>query len=162
MEIEGVRVVLRSAIDRDIPTIEKIMRCPGVAQWWGNVDVEKELGDPDNHPLLIECEGIAVGYIQYYEENDPMYRHAQIDIGLHDDHQGRGLGKDAVRALARHLLSGGHHRVTIDPAAANERAIRCYLGVGFRPVGIMRDYERGPDGTWHDGLLMDLLAGELL
>jgi aminoglycoside 6'-N-acetyltransferase len=25
----------------------------------------------------------------------------------------------------------------------------------------MREYERGPDGTWHDGLLMDLLAGEL-
>jgi aminoglycoside 6'-N-acetyltransferase len=28
-------------------------------------------------------------------------------------------------------------------------------------VGIMRLYERGPDGTWHDGLLMDLLRDEL-
>jgi len=26
----------------------------------------------------------------------------------------------------------------------------------------MRRYERGPDGTWHDGLLMDLLREELL
>jgi aminoglycoside 6'-N-acetyltransferase len=26
---------------------------------------------------------------------------------------------------------------------------------------VMRSYERGPDGTWHDGLLMDLLATEL-
>jgi aminoglycoside 6'-N-acetyltransferase len=25
----------------------------------------------------------------------------------------------------------------------------------------MRSYERGPDGLWHDGLLMDLLEGEL-
>ena len=25
----------------------------------------------------------------------------------------------------------------------------------------MRQYERGPDGTWHDGLLMDMLASEL-
>jgi aminoglycoside 6'-N-acetyltransferase len=32
--------------------------------------------------------------------------------------------------------------------------------VGFRAVGIMRDYERGPDGSWHDGLLMDLLKAE--
>jgi hypothetical protein len=24
----------------------------------------------------------------------------------------------------------------------------------------MRRYERGPDGTWHDGLLMDLLFEE--
>jgi aminoglycoside 6'-N-acetyltransferase len=25
----------------------------------------------------------------------------------------------------------------------------------------MRAYERGPDGVWHDGLLMDLLREEL-
>jgi aminoglycoside 6'-N-acetyltransferase len=27
---------------------------------------------------------------------------------------------------------------------------------------LMRRYERGSDGEWHDGLLMDLLAGELV
>jgi RimJ/RimL family protein N-acetyltransferase len=33
---------------------------------------------------------------------------------------------------------------------------------GFRPVGILRRYERDADGVgWHDGLLMDLLAEEL-
>jgi aminoglycoside 6'-N-acetyltransferase len=26
----------------------------------------------------------------------------------------------------------------------------------------MRSYERGPDGTWHDGLLMDLLKEEFI
>jgi aminoglycoside 6'-N-acetyltransferase len=76
--------------------------------------------------------------------------------------QGRGLGTDAVRTLARYLLEvRGHHRLTIDPAADNARAIRTYEKVGFRAVGVMRRYERGKDGTFHDGLLMDLLAGEL-
>jgi len=51
--------------------------------------------------------------------------------------------------------------VTPDPVAAIERAIRAYASVGFRPVGVMRQYERGPDGRFHDGLLMDLLRGEL-
>ena len=56
----------------------------------------------------------------------------------------------------------GHHRVTIDPSAANERAIKAYASVGFKPVGVMRRYERDPDGpTFHDGLLMDLLIEEL-
>jgi aminoglycoside 6'-N-acetyltransferase len=50
--------------------------------------------------------------------------------------------------------------LTIDPSAANERAIRAYGAVGFRPVGIMRRYERGPDGEFHDGLLMDLLRDD--
>ncbi len=60
--------------------------------------------------------------------------------------------------IARYLFEErGHHRLTIDPAADNEAAIRAYERVGFRPVGIMREYERGPNGIWHDGMLMDLL-----
>ena len=64
--------------------------------------------------------------------------------------------------MARYLIDArGHHRLTIDPSDANERAIRAYSKLGFRPVGVMRQYERGADGTFHDGLLMDLLADEL-
>ena len=75
---------------------------------------------------------------------------------------GRGVGTDAVRTLARHLIvDHGHHRLTIDPAVDNPAAIRAYEKVGFRPVGVMRQHERGEDGTWHDSLLMDLLADEL-
>jgi aminoglycoside 6'-N-acetyltransferase len=33
--------------------------------------------------------------------------------------------------------------------------------VGFKPVGVMRQYERDETG-WHDGLLMDLLTAELI
>ncbi|MCW2923003.1 MAG: aminoglycoside 6-adenylyltransferase [Thermoleophilia bacterium] len=108
-----------------------------------------------------------LGFIQHYEETDPEYRHGGIDIFLVEAGQGRGLGTDAVRTLARYLVHEvGHHRLIIDPAVDNERAIRCYEKVGFRRVGVMREYERGPvgeDGTavFHDGLLMDLLAREL-
>jgi aminoglycoside 6'-N-acetyltransferase len=45
---------------------------------------------------------------------------------------------------------------------ANTLAIACYRKVGFRDVGVMRRYERDLDGTWHDNLLMDLLAEELI
>jgi aminoglycoside 6'-N-acetyltransferase len=73
------------------------------------------------------------------------------------------VGTDAVWTLARHLIADhGHHRLVIDPAADNAAAIACYRKVGFRPVGVMRRYEQGPDGDWHDGLLMDLLADELI
>ncbi len=100
---------------------------------------------------------------QYTAENEPSYRHASIDIFLDPSVHGRGLGRDAVRVLAKHLIWDlGHHRIVIDPAADNAAAIRCYAAVGFQPVGVMRRYERDADGAgWHDGLLMDLLAEEL-
>jgi aminoglycoside 6'-N-acetyltransferase len=90
-----------------------------------------------------------------------MYRHAGIDLFLSEHVHGQGLGADAVRTMARHLIEDrGHHRLTIDPAADNIGAIRAYEKVGFRPVGVMRQYERLPGRGWHDGLLMDLLADE--
>jgi aminoglycoside 6'-N-acetyltransferase len=85
-----------------------------------------------------------------------------MDIYVDPEVHGRGVGTDAIRTLSRHLIDDrGHHRLTIDPAAHNEAAIRCYTKAGFKPIGIGRQAERGPDGTWHDSLLMDLLADEL-
>ncbi|HEX4980685.1 MAG TPA: GNAT family protein, partial [Ilumatobacteraceae bacterium] len=115
------------------------------------------------HMLVIDEADRIVGAIQWQASEDPVYRHAGIDLYVDPAHHGRGLGTDAVRTLARHLIHDHrHHRLVVDPAADNLAAIRCYTKVGFRPVGVMRQYERGPDGTWHDGLLMDLLADELI
>lgn len=125
--------------------------------------VEQDLAEPDSTPLVIELEGRVVGWIQWEAEDEPDYRHASIDIYVDPAVHGRGVGTDALRTLARHLIvDHGHHRLEIDPAADNAPAIRCYTKVGFRPVGIMRKAERGNDGTWHDSLLMDLLADELV
>jgi aminoglycoside 6'-N-acetyltransferase len=105
-----------------------------------------------------------VGVIQAWEEADPAYRHAGLDLALHPGVHGRGLGPEAIRTVARWLFDArGHHRLTIDPNAANERAIRAYRSVGFRPVGRMRAYEwDAAHGRWSDGLLMDLLRDELV
>jgi aminoglycoside 6'-N-acetyltransferase len=56
----------------------------------------------------------------------------------------------------------GHHRFTVDPAAANARAVHVYEKLGFRPVGVLREYERVAGGSWRDALLMELLASELV
>jgi aminoglycoside 6'-N-acetyltransferase len=125
--------------------------------------VNEDLAEPESTPYVVELEGQLVGWIQWSAEEEPDYRHAAIDIYLSPDVHGRGLGTDAVRTLARHLINDhGHHRLEIDPAVNNEAAIRCYTKVGFRPVGIRRRSERGSDGIWHDALLMDLLAEELV
>jgi aminoglycoside 6'-N-acetyltransferase len=119
-------------------------------------------GDPDTTPFAIEVGDEMVGVVMASEENDPHYRYASLDVTLDAAHLGRGLGPDALRTVARYLFDErGHHRITIDPAVVNERAIAAYRKVGFRPVGVMRRYELGPDGIWRDALLMDLLPEEL-
>ena len=57
---------------------------------------------------------------------------------------GRGVGADAVRTLAIHLVRRPRrfHRLVIDPAADNAAGDRCYAKVGLQAVGVMRQYER--------------------
>lgn len=165
--LDGAGIHLRPAAAADGGAMAAILRDPTVGAWWQVPDVDADvaelLGDPELAIWLIEEAGTVLGLIMAGEETDPMYRHASIDIALVVAGQGRGLGKDAVRTVARWLIDvRGHHRLIIDPSAENARAIAVYASVGFRPVGSMRAYERRRDGTWHDGLLMDLLAEELV
>ena len=163
----GRQVVLRPATEADVPVLVAIRRTPEVhARWRGGEDLASEirddLTDAETVIYAIEYESAVVGAIQWSAETDPDYRHASIDIYLDPAVRNQGLGPDAVRTLARHLIvDRGHHRLVIDPAVDNAAAIRAYEKVGFLPVGRMRQYERGLDGTWHDCLLMDLLADEL-
>ena len=165
--LHGAHVSLRPATADDVPALAVIRAKPEVYRWWrGEVDMRSEvaadLADPDTQTFVIEHDGQVVGAIQWSAETEPDYRHASIDIYIDPSFHRRGLGTDAVRTLARHLIAvQGFHRLVIDPAADNAAAIACYSKVGFRPVGIMRHYERGSDGSWHDGLLMDMIADEL-
>ena len=162
--LRGERVLLRPGRHEDAEELVRIRNEPEVARRWGNDDIEEEIREEfieADEGFVIEVDGQVVGAIQYHEESDPMYRHAGMDIFLTTSRHGEGLGTEAIRVLARHLFEErGHHRLTIDPAADNAAAIRAYEKVGFRAVGVMREYWRSPDGTWRDGLLMDLLARE--
>ena len=163
--LQGDQVTLRPMEASDLQSLVELFAEPDVARWWPGENLPRlqaRLTDDDEGVgLVIEMDGTLIGFVQYFEETDPEYRHASIDIVLHPGWCNRGLGTDAVRTLARHLFDDrGHHRLTIDPTVSNARAIASYRKVGFRDVGVMRRYERANDGTWRDSLLMDLLAEE--
>jgi len=164
--LQGERVVLRPVRADDLAPLTAMLAEPGVARWFGSWDadrVQRDLLGPqeDETVLAIEVEGEVAGMLVVGEETMADYRHASLDIALAGTHQGRGIGPEAMRLAIEHMFEvHGHHRFTIDPSAGNEHAISAYTAVGFRPVGVMRRYERALDGTWRDGLLMDLLAEE--
>jgi aminoglycoside 6'-N-acetyltransferase len=154
--IVGARVTLRPLEPADVEPLNAIIASPEVRRWWGT---DPTVDEQDAFTLLVD--GEIAGWLGWYEETDPDYRHGGLDIFVAPRFHGRGIGREALWLGARWLFERGHHRLIIDPAAANERAIAVYASIGFKPVGVMRRYERGPDGEWHDGLLMDLLVDEL-
>ncbi|MEA2186106.1 MAG: hypothetical protein QOK16_1117 [Solirubrobacteraceae bacterium] len=156
------RLVLRPLTDTDLDALVKLLDVPGVHEWWvPSADPRDDLRcEGDAFAIVVDDE--LAGWLGFAEELDPDYLHASMDILLAPRFQGAGLGPAVLRLLSRWFIDErGHHRITIDPNCANERAIRAYESVGFRRVGVMRRYERGRSGEWEDGLLMDLLAEEL-
>jgi aminoglycoside 6'-N-acetyltransferase len=148
--------VLRPARPEDAGAVAALVAEPEVARWFG--DYDEQLLDS---AFVVEVGRAFAGWLGYAVQTDPQFPSVGLDIALAHGFRDRGLGRAALRAAVAHFAARGHHRFTIDPAADNARAIRCSRAVGFRPVGVLRAYERLPDGGVRDGLLMDLLAGEV-
>ncbi len=160
--LHGRLVTLRPVRADDLPVLHDILEEPEVAEWWRRTEWERvdELGAVT---FAVELDGRVVGCIQYTEQTDPDYRSAAIDIFVSAAVHGRGVGSDAMRTLVAWLIDArGHHRLMVDPATANARAIHVYRRLGFRPVGVLRRYERVEGDHYRDALLLDLLAGEFV
>lgn len=171
--LEGALVRLRPVRPDDLPALWAILDEPEVARWWRRDEWER-VDELDAITFVIELKaagaggaaaapggGSVAGCIQYSEETDPDYFSAGLDIFVGTAAQGRGVGPDAMITLIAWLFGArGHHRLTVDPAAENARAIHVYEKLGFRPVGVLRRYERVEEGVWRDALLMELQADE--
>lgn len=165
--LQGERVSLRPLTETDIDRVAEIRGLPEIARWWRLRDPDyfrSKLGHDDLACWVVDLGGDVVGFVQASEETDSEYRHAGLDLFLHPSVHGRGLGQDVVRTVSRYLIADReHHRLVIDPAAANARAIRCFEAVGFRRVGVLRSYWWDHvEERWADGVLLDLLAHELV
>lgn len=162
--LRGERVTLRPVEEADLDPLSGVIQEPSVAQWWGEAEEPERLRHNlrmDGDAFAIEADGELAGWLGFVEETEPEYRSVSFDISLSERFQGGGLGPDALRTLVRWFADErGHHRFTIDPSMLNDRAIKAYAAVGFKPVGVMRKAELH-DGEWADALLMDLLIDEL-
>src|SRR5262249_25621325 len=138
--LQGAMVRLRPVVDTDVAELVRIRATPEVQEHWRGGDdmvaaVRKDLAEPDSTPYVIELDERVVGWIQWQAEEEPDYRHANIDIYLDPAVRGRGVGVDALRTLARHLVvDHRHHRLQDDPPAANTPAIRPSPTDGLRPA----------------------------
>jgi aminoglycoside 6'-N-acetyltransferase len=136
----------------DEAALEDLFAEPEVKRWWLDGDYDR------NHGWVVEVAGVVSGWVQYVEETYEWYPSVALDIALTTSLHGAGYGRRALRLVIDHFVALGHHRFTIDPDVRNERAIRSHSAAGFEPVGVLRSYERKPEGGWNNALLMDLIV----
>lgn len=123
----------------------------------------EELKDGETR-CIMEFEGKALGYIQFYrvwpDELDefgfaPDLTVYGIDLFIGEpDSWGRGIGTRMVRLLLEYLFRfAGAAAAILDPVVTNARGIRSYEKSGFRMVRLMPRHELH-EGVWLDAWLM--------
>jgi len=166
-DLQGRRVHLRVLSDADLSVLSVMVREPGVQPWWtdtSEVGLKAALIDaPDTSSWTVLVEGRLAGVVSAFDVGWPPGTSVGLAVALGDAWQDRGLGPEALSVLIAHVIGErAAHRFTVDPATANVRAIRTYEKLGFRRVGVMRQSEPAPGGSWSDCMLMDLLASEFV
>ena len=130
--VRGRLTTLRPAGAGDVDRLVAWHADPDVARYWDGetftpAEMAERLERADVEAWIVEEGGRPVGYLQVHPEG--------LDMFLIPSARGRGLGPDAARTMARHLVDArGRTRVTVDPYTWNESAVRAWERAGFVEV----------------------------
>jgi len=87
--------------------------------------------------FVLETGGDAiVGYFFLWEFTAPI---PLLGIGLADDWQGEGLGKELMEILISEARATGRDGIELTTHPDNERAFRLYRSVGFQETGLVEN-----------------------
>jgi aminoglycoside 6'-N-acetyltransferase len=126
--VHGRLTTLRPAGADDVDRLVAWHADPEVARYWDGetftpAEMEERLAREDVEAWIVEESGEPVGFLQVHSEG--------LDMFLIPGARRRGLGPDAARAMTEHLLhERGRERVTVDPYAWNEGAVRAWERAG--------------------------------
>jgi aminoglycoside 6'-N-acetyltransferase len=130
--LRGLLTTLRPADPEDVDRLVAWHADPDVSHYWDDemftrAEMEERLARGDVEAWIVEEAQEPVGYLQVHPDG--------MDMFLIPPARGRGLGPDAARAMAEHLVSErGRELVTVDPYTWNEGAVRAWERAGFVEV----------------------------
>jgi aminoglycoside 6'-N-acetyltransferase len=145
VQVRGRLTSLRPADSGDVDRLVAWHAEPDVAFYWDSetftrAEMEERLARADVEAWIVVEEDEPVGYLQVHAEG--------LDMFLIPSARGRGLGPDSARAMALHLRDErGRERVTVDPYAWNEGAVRAWERAGFVEVS-RHEPDEGHRAAW--------------
>ena len=129
VQVRGRLTALRPADANDVERLVAWHADPEVSRYWDGetftrAEMAERLAREDVEAWIVEEKDEPVGYLQVHPNG--------LDMFLVPAARGRGLGPDAARAMAEHLVGErGRARVTVDPYAWNEGAVHAWERAGF-------------------------------
>jgi len=174
MLIQDGKMSIRKLEKRDKEILVKWLTDPEVLKYYEGRDNPQNLEKVDQHfyspdettRCLVEYEGKAIGYIQFYPLEEPermkygYWNPEEIVFGTDQfigetDYWNKGIGKQLVNLMKKYLLNDKKSdKIVMDPQVWNERALACYEKCGFQKVKFLPAHELH-EGEMKDCWLME-------
>ncbi|MBR2385129.1 MAG: ribosomal protein S18-alanine N-acetyltransferase [Clostridia bacterium] len=115
---------------------------------WSKQTLGEIVDAPNFFGLVIEVEGVVVGYIgasSVLDEGEILL------VAVDEKYRGKGLGKTLVNTLLERYASNAIKKVFLEVRRSNAQAISCYQKCGFVKIAERARYYR--DGE--DAIIME-------
>ena len=108
---------------------------------WSEKSIASELDNQWALWLVALERDEVVGYIgsqTAVDETDVM------NVAVHPDQRRKGIAEALIEMLTKQLQEQGSHALMLEVRASNAPAIALYEKIGFRQVGLRKNYYRNP------------------
>ena len=95
-------------------------------------------------PFAIYHEGKMVGFAMFaFDElyEDPLDRYWLWRFMIDRDHQGKGIGREALKTIIGYFKDNGANNIRLSTKEDNTKALNLYRKAGFYDTGEMNDEE---------------------
>ena len=169
--LQGGRIRLRPLLSSDLRRCVKWFSDPQIIRFLGRnspvtmLEEERWFRDyerrTDEQIFAIEVDGVHIGNIGLHKI-DRVHRKAEVGIVIGEaTFWSKGYGTEAMRTALRYAFGPlGLNKVSLDVLEYNDRAIRTYERLGFRPEGVHRE-DVYKEGRFVHVIRMSMLAREL-
>ena len=108
---------------------------------WSEMSIASELRSIWSYWVVALDGERVVGYVgsqSSVDESDIM------NVAVHPDYRRRGIAENLIHNLVADLKTRGSHALMLEVRASNDPAIALYEKLGFRQVGLRKNYYRNP------------------
>lgn len=108
---------------------------------WSEMSIAAELQSIWSYWVVAVQDDMVVGYIgsqSTIDETDVM------NVAVHPDWRRQGIAEQLIDNLIEELKKRGSYALMLEVRASNAPAIALYEKLGFRQVGLRKNYYRNP------------------
>jgi ribosomal-protein-alanine N-acetyltransferase len=104
---------------------------------WSEGMFRDELRNPRSHFFVLYLAGHLIGYGGFWLVLDEAHI---TSVTIRDSHRGYSYGRQLVRFLLERAREAGARLATLEVRSSNEKAKNLYASLGFRAVGVRKNY----------------------